>query len=107
LRTFARISGQETSVRVSIATAPPVDPAAWIFGISEVRNAQRAVPSPPLAADGDVEVLEEPADAGAVDTAGGGLPVGVDAVALPPQPAVSRLTASTSARVGRFTIPHG
>jgi hypothetical protein len=69
-----------------------------------VRNAQRASTSPPFAAAGDVEVLEELADAGAVDAARGGLPVGAEAVALPPQAAVSRLTASTTARVGRFTF---
>jgi hypothetical protein len=86
----------------SSPTAPPVDPAAWIFGISDVRNAQRAAPSPPLAADGDVEAVEELAGAGAVDAAGGGLPAGGEAVAALPQAAVRRLTASTSARVGRF-----
>ena len=87
----------------SFATAPPVDPAAWIFGVSEVRNAHRAAPLPPLAADGDVEAVEGLVGAGAVDAAGGGLPVGAEAVALPPQAAVSRLMASTSARVQLFT----
>ena len=69
----------------SSPTAPPVDPALWIFGISDVRNAQRAAPSPPLAADGDVEAVEGLAEASAVDAVGDGLPVGAEAVALPPQ----------------------
>src|SRR5664280_3674333 len=87
----------------SSATAPPVDPAVWIFGISAVRKVQRAAPLPLLAADGEVEAVEGLAGPDTVDAAGGGLPVGAEAVALPPQPAVSRLIASTSARVRLFT----
>jgi hypothetical protein len=55
-----------------------------------VRNAQRAAPSPPLAADGDVEAVEELAGAGAVDAAGGGLPVCAEAAALPLQAAAQQ-----------------
>ena len=104
----------------SSATAPPVDPAVWIFGISAVRKVQRAAPLPLLAADGEVEAVEGLAGAGTVDAAGGGLagagtvdaaggglPVGAEAVALPPQAAVSRLIASTSARVRLFTSSPG
>ena len=87
----------------SSATAPPVDPAVWIFGISAVRKVQRAAPLPLLAADGEVEAVEGLAGAGTVDAAGGGLPVGAEAVALPPQAAVSRPIASTRARVRLFT----
>src|SRR5664280_2964803 len=43
----------------SSATAPPVDPAVWIFGISAVRKVQRAAPLPLLAADGEVEAVAE------------------------------------------------
>src|ERR1035437_6200766 len=91
----------------SSPTAPPVDPTVWIFGISAVRKAQRAAPLPLLAGDDEVAAVEGLAGAGAVDAAGGGLPVGAEAVALPLQAAVSRLMASTSARVRLFMSSPG
>src|SRR5512140_678516 len=86
----------------SCATAPPVEPACWSAGNSDDRKVHSASPFPALAGDGAGDVVDGLAEAGAVDAAGGGLPACVGAVALPPQAAVSRLTASRSARAGRF-----
>src|SRR5664279_1863487 len=89
----------------SSATAPAGAPAFWRAGTSEVRKAHRATPSPALAADGSGEAVAGLAEAAVVDAAGDGLPACGETVASLPQAAVSRLTASTSAQVGRFMSP--
>jgi hypothetical protein len=93
LRMFVRTSGQEAMVRVSIAAAsgrtrdassatqfanarvscvraPAGDPAFWMVGSCDAKNAQRAAPVAPPPADGSVEAVDALAEAAAVDAAG-------------------------------------